>query len=47
MICLEDEGCDEYTSCGHAFHGKCLREWFESRDQREINTCPYCRMKMA
>ena len=48
MICLEGaEGCDMYSSCGHAFHRKCLCDWMESKSEREARTCPYCRGKLT
>jgi hypothetical protein len=42
MICLEDEGCDTYTACEHAFHRQCLRNWTNTGQ----TTCPYCRGKL-
>jgi len=27
--------------CGHAFHTKCIKEWFKER-----NTCPMCRSEL-
>jgi hypothetical protein len=54
-ICLGKLACDhqckechEMLSCGHLFHGKCIKEWMEDKWNTGLNqfnqvTCPMCR----
>ena len=28
------------TPCGHLFHTKCIKKWFQANDKK---TCPHCR----
>lgn len=37
-ICLQAVSRTTETSCGHAFHSRCITKWLEKND-----TCPMCR----
>ena len=44
-ICFEDTVSDTNGGClpcGHTFHTKCIRKWFETVDDNHF-TCPCCR----
>lgn len=44
-ICLHDFEKGQHVSstntCGHVFHGNCLRQWLDSNNR--VVCCPYCR----
>ncbi|KAI3963106.1 hypothetical protein MKW92_042759, partial [Papaver armeniacum] len=47
LICLEDlkppaEYIESISTCGHVFHGLCLRTWLENCTARDV-TCPVCK----
>ena len=42
-ICLNDrliDNDDDILICGHSFHLRCIKQWFETS---RISTCPICR----
>lgn len=42
-ICIEN-GCDRITSCGHTFHDKCIKTWFNKQGSLK---CPNCRNNVS
>lgn len=35
------------THCGHVYHGKCLKKWFQSQNARFVRqSCPQCRSSL-
>ena len=42
-ICLTSD-CDRLTICGHAFHEKCINNWFNSQNTLK---CPNCRNNVS
>ncbi|MDB4345583.1 hypothetical protein OAA43_00745 [bacterium] len=38
-ICLGEENLNKTLSCGHKFHSKCIKDWYNKGSK----TCPICR----
>ena len=41
-ICLGEENLNKTLSCGHKFHIKCIKDWYNKGSK----TCPICRAEI-